>query len=130
MSTNLSDKLIPNLQKSAIGYLIGNKRSGKSLCAMSILHRCLTRDYFHDYILVLPVYKIEQKGSYDWIDSLAKEKKKLGINVFIMEELQPEAILKLLIDNKKNDSNRRTLITVMTPQAIKVCSMQIHKLGT
>ena len=110
MSSNLSDKLMPNLQKSAICYVLGNKRSGKSLLTLSILHRSLTRDYFHNYILVLPTYRYEQKGSYEWIDKVAKEKKKLGVNVYVMEEINIDAILNFLMKEKQKNEDHRTLV--------------------
>jgi archaellum biogenesis ATPase FlaH len=107
--TDLSKELIPDLQKSAIMYVIGTKRAGKTIFAFSILHRCLTNDYFHNYILILAVDpKLEQKNTYGWIDNIAKEKKKKGIKVLMHNEFDTEAIINFLIEERKKE--RRTLI--------------------
>ena len=62
---------------------LGHKGSGKSFRIMTLIKHLLDHDLYDRYLLFLPSYAFEAKGSYTWLKAYSKK-------VFIAPEFTPE----------------------------------------
>lgn len=126
--TNLSGEFSKKLNNGSCTLITGSKGSGKSCFALGVLRYCLENDVYQVYHLVIPNYETEINGSYKWIDKLWKEKKKLGVQVYIYSDYFP--VISERIANRKNhtscflmldDSTSMSLFYLYRDEGLKKC---------
>lgn len=91
-------EFIESILKNWVILSIGCKGSGKSFLLLKFLRFALEHNIYDKYILVLPMYSMEQNDSYDFIDENDKK-------IFIFEaysEVITKDLLKVQEKNKKD----------------------------
>ena len=76
-------------------FSLGPPRSGKTYILLKVLKEWLKIGMFEKYILILPSYKNEADGSYDWLEQHE--------NVFVYESFHEHIIKQLIEEQKENN---------------------------
>lgn len=95
----MEQEFIKSILKSWLVLSIGTKGSGKTHLLLKFLKFCLANNVYDQYILVLPMFKLEQNQSYNFIDANQK-------NVYVFDNYN-EVITADLIKNQEKNPKRK-----------------------
>lgn len=76
-------------------FSLGPPRSGKTYVLLKVLKEWLDMGMFEKYILILPSYKNEADGSYDWLEQYE--------NVYVYESFHEHIIQQILDEQEENN---------------------------
>ena len=71
-SKDLSHEFVTDMIEGAASVILGSTKSGKSVWTSSVVRAGLELGVWTRAYLILPTYKFERKGTYDWLAKLAK----------------------------------------------------------
>lgn len=105
MESGIND-FIETFNKNYVTLSIGSKGSGKTFLMLKYLKFALTNDLYDQYVLVLPMFEMEQNGSYKFINE--KDPK-----IFVFESYNEVITANLIKQQVKEKKKKKKILYVI-----------------
>lgn len=105
MESGITD-FIESFNKNYVALSIGTKGSGKTFLMLKYLRYSLINNLYDQYVLVLPMFEMEQNGSYKFIN--AKDK-----HIYVFESYNEVITANLIKQQVKEKANKKKILYVI-----------------
>ncbi len=102
----MESEFVDSILKNWVILSIGTKGSGKTHLLLNFLRYAIMNNYYDQYIMVLPMFELEENNSYNFIN--AKDK-----NMFIFDSYNEVITADLIKQQTKDIKNKKKVLFII-----------------